>query len=98
MPWSARGPLERHAEERLDLVDLGSELAVELVAADPRQVVALVGEERALEVLARRLDGLDLTGARALVDLEQRRVLGRDERLLLRPLRLEEVEVVDEAL
>ena len=72
------------------------------------EVVALVGEEGALEVLACRLDGLDLAGARALVDLEQGRVLGRgillmycpspSEGLLLGPLRLEEVEVVDEAL
>ena len=44
------------AEQLLDLVDLGAELAVELVPADPGQVVALRVEEGVLEVGAGGLD------------------------------------------
>src|SRR5262249_32694860 len=52
-----------------DLGDLGPELAVELVAADPRQVVAAVLEERVAEVGACGLDRRRLARASPLVDL-----------------------------
>ena len=81
-----------------DLGDLGSELAVELVAADARQVVAAVLEERVAEVGAGRLDGGRLARAGPLVDLDQCFVLGRGDVALLVPLTFEEVELGDEPL
>ncbi len=95
---AGRRPLELDAEELGDPLDLGAELAVELVPADPGQVVALRVEEGVLEVLAGRLHRERLTGPGPLVDLEQRLLPGRGEALLLLPLALEEVEVPDEAL
>src|SRR5204863_6708736 len=44
------GPLEGRAEQLLRPLDLRAELAVELVAADPGEVVALGVEEGVLEV------------------------------------------------
>ena len=80
------------------LRDLGAQLAVQLVAADPAEVVATRLEERVAEVGAGRVDGRRLTRTGALVDLDQRLVLGGSELAVLLPLALEEVEVVDEAL
>ena len=82
----------------LRAVDLRAELAVQLVAADPGQVVALRVEEGVLEVHAGRLGRQRLAGAGALVDLEQRLLAGRRQVALLLPLALEEVEVADEAV
>ena len=90
--------LEVDAEEVGDALDLGTELAVELVAADPGEVVALGVEEGVLEVLAGGLDRQRLAGTGPLVDLEQGLLAGRSQALLLLPLALEEVEVADEAL
>src|SRR5581483_1311272 len=73
-------------------------LAVELVAADSREVVALGVEERVLEVGASRLDRRRLARAGALVDLDQRFVLARRQLALLLPLTGEEVEVAHELL
>jgi hypothetical protein len=92
------GPFDLDAEELLELLELGAELAVELVAADARQVVATGLEERVAEVGASRFDGRRLTRPSTLVDLEQRLVLGRRDLLVLLPLALEEVEVPNEAL
>ena len=86
------------AEQLAEAGDLGPELAVELVAADPRQVVAAALEEGVAEVRLGRLDRRRLTGAGPLVDLDQRLVLGRGDVALLVPLALQEVEVGDEAL
>ena len=72
-----RGALEVEVEELGDPLDLGPELAVQLVAPDPGEVVALGVEEGVLEVLARRLDREGLAGTGALVDLEQRVLAGR---------------------
>ena len=90
--------LEVDREDVGDPLDLGAELAVELVAADPGQVVALGVEEGVLEVLAGGLDRERLAGTGPLVDLEQGLLTGGGEVLLLLPLALEEVEVADEAL
>ena len=91
-----------HLAVQLELVgnlgDLGSELAVELVTADTRQVVTAVLEERVAEVGAGRFDGGRLAGAGALVDLDERFVLGGGDIALLVPLTLEEVELGDELL
>ena len=92
------GALQLDLKRLGDALDLGSELAVQLVAADPGQVVALGVEKGVLEVLAGGLDRQGLTGPGPLVDLEQRLLLGGGEALLLLPLALEEVEVADEAL
>jgi hypothetical protein len=70
------GALELDAEDLLDLVELGAELAVELVATDPAEVVAAVLEERVAEVGLGRLDRRRLARAGPLVDLDQRLVLG----------------------
>ena len=64
--------LDVDAEEVVQPFDLGSELAVELVAADPGQVVALGVEEGVLEVDAGCLSRQRLAGPGPLVDLEQR--------------------------
>ena len=85
-------------EELLELVELGAELAVELVATDPREVVATGLEERVAEVGPCRLDRRRLARTGALVDLDQRLVLGGRELAVLLPLPLEEVEVAHEAL
>src|SRR6202034_4600803 len=90
--------LEVEVEELGDALDLRPELAVQLVAADPGEVVALRVEERVLEVLARRLDRQRLAWTGALVDLEEGIFAGRSERALLLPLPLQEVEVADELL
>ena len=55
-PWSGSGRSRSMSRISLDLLDLGAELAVELVAADPGEVVALGVEEGVLEVGAGRLD------------------------------------------
>ena len=85
-------------EQLAELGDLGAELAVELVAADPAEVVAAALEEGVAEVGAGRLDGGRLAGAGPLVDLDERLVLGGGDVALLLPLALEEVEVGDEPL
>ena len=76
------------AEQLAEAGDLGAELAVELVATDPRQVVATALEEGVAEVGLGRLDRRRLTGAGPLVDLDQRLVLRRREVALLVPLTL----------
>ena len=86
------------AEQLAEAGDLGAELAVELVATDPAEVVAAALEERVAEVGAGRLDRRRLARAGPLVDLDERLVLGRRDVALLVPLALEEVEVGDEAL
>ena len=86
------------AEELLDLVELRAELAVELVAADPGEVVATALEEGVAEVGLGRLDRRRLARTGPLVDLDQRLVLGGSELAVLLPLPLEEVEVAHEAV
>ena len=81
------------AEQLAEAGDLAAELAVQLVAADPAEVVAAVLEEGVAEVGAGRLDRGRLARAGPLVDLDQRLVLGRGEVAVLLPLALEEVEV-----
>ena len=88
------GTLEQVAEEFDVLGDFVAELAVELVAADAAEVVALLGEEGALEVLAGRLDGLHLAGTRASVDLEPRGLLARAQEVLGRVLEVVLVHVL----
>ena len=78
--------------------DLGAQLAVQLVAADPAEVVAAALEEGVAEVGAGRLDGRRLARTGPLVDLDEGLVLGRGDVALLVPLALEEVEVGDEAV
>ncbi len=90
--------LDVDAEQVRQAVDLRPELAVELVAADPRQVVALRVEEGVLEVDPGGLGRQRLTRTGALVDLEQRLLAGRRQVALLLPLPLEEVEVAHEAV
>ena len=97
-PWVGRGPLEVDLQDVGDPLDLRAELAVELVAADPGQVVALGVEEGVLEVLAGGLDRQGLAGTGPLVDLEQGLLAGGSQVLLLLPLALEEVEVAHEPL
>ncbi len=80
------------------LLDLGAELAVELVAADPGEVVAAGLEEGVAEVGAGRLDRRRLARAGPLVDLDERLVLGGGEVAVLLPLALEEVELADEGV
>ncbi len=76
--------------------DLGAELAVELVATDPAEVVAAALEEGVAEVGRGRLDRRRLTRAGPLVDLDEGLVLGGGEVAVLLPLALEEVEVAHE--
>ena len=76
------GTLEQVAEQFDVLRDFVAELAVELVAPDAAQVVTLLGEERALEVLTGRFDGLHFTGTRTAVDLEPRGLLARAQEVL----------------
>ena len=73
-------------------------LRFELVATDAGQVVALVVEERVLEVGAGRLDRGRLARTGTLVDLEQGVVAGGRDVALLLPLAGQEVEVAHEAL
>ena len=87
-----------HRELLAQLAQLGAELAVQLVATDPGQVVAAVLEERGTEVVAGRVDRRRLTGAGPLVDLDQGIVLGGGDVAVLLPLVLEEVELADEGL
>ncbi len=89
--------LEVDVEQLTDALDLRTELALELVTADPGQVVALRVEEGVLEVAARCLRRERLSRARPLVDLEQRLLTGRSEVSFMLPLTLEEVEVPYEA-
>ena len=93
-----RGLLHVDAEEVVQPVDLGTELAVELVPPDPGQVVALGVEEGVLEVDVGGLGRQRLAGTGPLVDLEQRLFARRREVALLLPLPLEEVEVPHEAV
>src|SRR6202034_1976926 len=90
--------LDVDPEEVLQAVDLGPELAVQLVAPDPGQVIALRVEEGVLEVDAGGLGRERLAGAGALVDLEQSLLAGGGQVALLLPLPLEEVEVAHEAV
>src|SRR5205807_967621 len=90
--------LDVEPELLLQPQDLGTELAVELVTADACEVVSLVVEEGVLEVGTRRVGAGRLTGAGALVDLDQRLLLGRGELALLLPLPFEELELAHEAL
>ena len=86
------------AEQVRQAVDLRAELAVQLVAADPGEVVALRVEEGVLEVDAGGLGRQRLAGTGALVDLEQGLLTGGSQVALLLPLPLEEVEVAHEAV
>src|SRR5713101_3391959 len=92
------GPLQLDAEQLFDLGKLRTELAVQLVAADPGEVVPLGIEEGVLEVSPRRFGRRRLAGPGPLVDLEECFLLGRSQLPLLFPLPLEEVEVADKAL
>ncbi|MEY3924650.1 MAG: hypothetical protein RIQ63_1, partial [Actinomycetota bacterium] len=85
-------------EQLTDLFDLCSELAVQLVATDAREVVATALEERAFEVRASRLDVWWLTWTCTLVDLDECFFASDRDGALLFPLTLEEVEVGDEAI
>ena len=87
-------------EEGLELADLGAELAVELVAADPRQVIALGVEEGVLEIGPGRFHRGRLARTGTLVDLQEGSLLGRRHLLLALgvPLRFEELEVAHETL
>ena len=87
-----------HRELLGDLAQFRPELAVQLVATDPRQVVATVLEERGAEVVAGRVDRRRLTGAGSLVDLDQGVFLGGRDVAVLLPLVLEEVELAHEGL
>ena len=66
-------------EQARDLLDLGAELAAQLVAADPGEVVALGVEEGVLEVRPAGLDRGRLAGAGPFVDLDQRLLAGGGE-------------------
>ena len=100
--WSSSGQVELLVGQAEQLARGGAtsvaELAVELVATDPRQVVAAALEEGVAEVGLGRLDRRRLARAGPLVDLDERLVLGRGDVALLVPLALEEVEVGDEAV
>ena len=85
-------------EDLAELGDLGSQLAVQLVAADAAEVVAAALEERVAEVGAGGFDGRRLARTGSLVDLDEGLVLGRGDVALFVPLTLEEVEVGDEAV
>src|SRR5690606_25076642 len=91
-----QAPLLEHREHPGQLLDLGAELAVELVAPDPGQVVAARLEEGGAGVEA----GGPHRAARArpgpAVDLDQGLVLGGREVAVLLPLALEEGELPDE--
>ena len=78
--------------------DLGTELAVELVATDPAEVVATALEEGVAEVGTGRLHRGRLARAGPLVDLDEGLVLGGRQVAVLLPLALEEVEVGHEAV
>ena len=89
------GPVE-HREELGQALDLVAQLLVELVAADPAEVVATVLEEGVVEVGAGRFHRRRLTRTGPLVDLDQRLFTGGGDLAVLLPLALEEVEVADE--
>ncbi len=93
-----QAPLLEHGEHRRQLGDLVAQLAVELVAADPGQVVAPGLEEGVLEVDARGLDRRRLARAGPLVDLDQSLVLGGRDVAVLFPLALEEGELAHEGV
>jgi len=63
------GTFEVETEELFELVHLGAQLAVELVAAHAAEVVATALEESIAEVGTSGLDGWRFAGANALVDL-----------------------------
>ena len=89
---------EVEAEQLGHAVELGPELAVQLVAAHLGQRVAALVEERILEVVGRGIRCSHLTRAHPLVQLEERILLvGRNVSVLF-PLGLQEVEVLDEPL
>jgi hypothetical protein len=88
------GTLEQVAEELDVLRHFAPQLAVELVATDAAEVVTLLGEEGALEVLTGRFDGLHFTGTRATVDLEPRGLLARAQEVLRRVLDVELLHVL----
>ncbi len=104
------GYLEFEPEQLLAALDLGAEFAVQLVAADPGQVVAARLEEGVAQVGACGFDGRRFAGTHALVDLQQCHILRRLAvagleflfptfgKAFLLPLAIEEVEVVDELL
>src|SRR3546814_258749 len=87
-----------HREQLAEALDLVAQLLVELVATDAAEVVATVLEERVVEVGAGRLDRRRLTGAGALVDLDERLLAGGRQLAVLLPRALEEVEVPDEGI
>src|SRR5690606_2787226 len=87
-----------HREELGEVLDLVAQLLVELVAADPAEVVAAALEEGVVEVGAGGLDGGRLTRTGPLVDLDERLLTGGGDLAVLLPLALEEVEVPDEGV
>ena len=89
--------LERDVQQLRDALDLRAELAVELVATDPGQVVATRVEKCVLEVDAGCIERKRLARTCALVDLEQCFIARRDELALALPLGVEEVEMTHEA-
>ena len=92
------GALQLDAEELLDLLDLRAQLAVQLVATDPGEVVAARLEEGVAQVGASGLHRRRLTGTDPLVDLQEGLLLGGSDVLVLLPLPLEVVEVTDETV
>ena len=90
--------LELHAQDPGDLVDLGAELAGQLVTTNSREVVSARVEESVLEVGTGGFCRQWLTWTSSLVDLEQRLFPGVDEVALLLPLTGEKVEVANEAV
>src|SRR5207248_10186557 len=90
--------LQVDPEQLLGPGDLWTELAVQLVTADPGQVVPLRVEEGVLEVHPGGLGRGRLTRTGPLVDLQEGLLLGGGELALLLPLALEELEVADEPL
>src|SRR4051794_30909823 len=79
------GQADELADQREDVVmgqdagvevDVQAQAAVELVAADARQVVALRVEEELMEQRARVVDARRLAGALLLEELDERALLG----------------------
>ena len=69
-PWLGSGRSRSMSRISAMLLDLRAQLAVQLVAADPGEVVALVVEEGVLEVGLGRLDRRRLARTGPLVDLD----------------------------